>query len=537
MPLRIADDWEERNIVLEDIKALLELERISDARELLNEMSSDWQSLTADSEDWESRQSNPRFLGAWHEHRRIYGYTLRAELVYRLKQALEQRGDFELDQPLRYLVVDEYQDLNRCDLAVVRQIEGRGVELFVAGDDDQSIYGFRKAHPEGIRRFPDEYANVTNLELEICKRCDRSILELGLFVARQDHLRIEKTIRNDPESGEGEVAILRFDDQDSEARGIAELSSTLLDRFDLDPSNILVLLRADRNGSFSSLIRDKLEEAGIPVATATNAANPLDDGEGRSFLAFLRLVARLDDSLAWRTLFENWCSGVGPGAIGAIYDLARGRGESFAQTVLAAHNDDVILPSTHRTRLRNAISNVIDQIGDIFPENVGGEQYSEDELLNEINSAMEAFDADLTDAIPIFERAIQGSGATSIQDLLRALGTALENIEPDIEDGKVNILTMHRAKGLTAEIVIVAAAEDEQIPGRAVGEETHDERRLLYVSLTRAKHHLFVTYCDRRTGQQQHTGRDSGNPVRSLTQFLSSSPHSPQDGRTFVSNY
>ena len=79
-------------------------------------------------------------LGAWSEHRQVYGYRLRAELVYQLKQALEQRGDFKFGQPLKLVVIDEYQDLNRCDLAVIQQIETRGVELFVAGDDDQSIY-------------------------------------------------------------------------------------------------------------------------------------------------------------------------------------------------------------------------------------------------------------------------------------------------------------------------------------------------------------------------------------------------------------
>ena len=146
-------------------------------------------------------------------------------------------------------MIDEYQDLNRCDLAVVRQIQSRGVELFVAGDDDQSIYGFRKAHPEGIRRFTEEYESVADLNLEICMRCDRRILEIGLFVARQDHLRIEKNIQNDPECGEGEVAILRFADQLAEARGIAELSRKLLDRPSLGPGDILLLLRADRNGN------------------------------------------------------------------------------------------------------------------------------------------------------------------------------------------------------------------------------------------------------------------------------------------------
>jgi DNA helicase-2/ATP-dependent DNA helicase PcrA len=161
-PLRIADDWEERHIILEDLKTLLNLGHIDEARDLLGELSADWQSLTADEADWERRFPDPRFLGAWREHRRIYGYTLRSELVYQLKKALAQRGDFELEGPLEHFLVDEYQDLNRCDLAVVREIASRKVELFIAGDDDQSIYGFRKAHPEGIRRFPQDYPGAKN---------------------------------------------------------------------------------------------------------------------------------------------------------------------------------------------------------------------------------------------------------------------------------------------------------------------------------------------------------------------------------------
>lgn len=127
-PLRIADDWEERNIILEDLKTLLNLGHIREAADLLNDLSADWQSLTADEADWERRFPNPQFLGAWREHRGIYGYTLRSELVYQLKKALEQRGDFELEGPLEHLIVDEYQDLNRCDLAVVREISSRNVE-------------------------------------------------------------------------------------------------------------------------------------------------------------------------------------------------------------------------------------------------------------------------------------------------------------------------------------------------------------------------------------------------------------------------
>lgn len=132
------------------------------------------------------------------------------------------------------------------------------------------------------------------------------------------------------------------------------------------------------------------------------------------------------------------------------------------------------------------------------------------------------------------ERAAEAVEATCIEELVRATEVVSEDIEQELEEGKVNILTMHRAKGLTAEAVIVAAAEDQYIPGRAQGDAIDDERRLLYVSLTRAKHYIFVTYCDRRTGPQRHTGRDSGRVARSLSQFLVDCPHSPEDGRAFI---
>ena len=539
-PLRIADDWEERNIVHEDLKSMLGLARIKDARDLLSELSADWQSLTADEADWEKRHPVPRFLGAWREHRQVYGYTLRSELVYQLKKALEQRGDFELEGPIGHLLVDEYQDLNRCDLAVVQQIASRGVELFIAGDDDQSIYGFRKAHPEGIRRFPRDYSGATEIELEVCKRCDRAILDIGLFVARQDPRRIEKRIRSEPGTEEGEVALLHFDNDDAEARGITDLCTRLTERCNLKPHDILILLRADRNGVFSRMIREQLQVASIGVAAATDTTNPLDEVSGRALLAFLELAVRQDSNLAWHSLLQIWCDGIGPRAVNAVYDLARSRSESFAQTAIAAHADTAILPTKHRSRLSNAIGKVVRQLEILFPEDTRSDHETCDELMEVIRSAANSIVADDGEREAIllkFEHAVEEYGVTSIETLVRAIRVESENIEQELAEGKVNILTMHRAKGLTAEAVIIAAAEDEYIPGRALGEEIDDERRLLYVSLTRAKHYLFVSYCDRRTGQQRYTGRHSGSVARTLSRFLVDCPHSPQDGETFISDF
>ena len=348
--------------------------------------SADWQSLTADESDWDKRFPNPAFLGASREHRTIYGYTLRSELVYQLKRALEQRGDFELESPIDHLLVDEYQDLNRCDLAIVNRIASRGAELFIEGDGDQSIYGFRKADPVGIRRFPTDYSGATDLGLQVCMRCDRDILDLGLFIARQDHRRIEKAIQPEAGKAEGEVALLRFDNQFAEATSIAGICASLMQRRGLQPDDILILLRSDRNGAWSRPIREKLEEAGIAVA-ATDVLNPMDSDQGRAFLAFLRFAVGSSDSLAWRTLLQVRCQGVGEKAIGAVYDLARNRDESFAQTLMAAHADKDILPANHRSRLFQAIDKVLNQLKVIFPEDTDKKYTSSDELIKVIQSA------------------------------------------------------------------------------------------------------------------------------------------------------
>ena len=539
-PLRIADDWEERYIVLEDLKMLLKLKRVNDARELLNQLSADWQSLTADDTDWEKKFPDARFLGAWREHRQVFGYTLRAELVYQLKKALEQRGDFQLESPIRHLLVDEYQDLNRCDLAIVEQIESRGAELFVAGDDDQSIYGFRKADPAGIRRFPQDYSGATDLELRICMRCDKAILDLALFVARQDYNRIEKTIQAEQTKAEGEVELLRFNNQNAEAIGITSLCKYFIEKRKISPNDILILLRSDFNGAFSQRIREQLESAGISVGTGVSASNPMDEDNGRAFLAFLRLRTNADDALAWRTLLDLWCKGVGKKAISALYQLAVNRNENCAQTANAAYVDKYILPTNHRTRLFNAIEGVHKQMKAMFNDDPDKESTSIDELMKILENAAQHIIPDIEYRKAVISKCQQVAGvidSLSVAELVRTMGIASEDVEQDLEEGKVNILTMHRAKGLTSEVVIVAAAEDEYIPGRAEGMEIGDERRLLYVSLTRAMHHLFVTYCDRRIGRQAHSGRNSGQQKRTLTRFLVDSPYVPKNGWKFVDSY
>ncbi len=540
-PLRIADDWEERYIILEDLKALLGLNRIDEVQCLLNELSADWQQLAVDQDNWDLRFPNPAFLGAWREHRQIYGYLLRAELVYQLKRALEQQDDFVLEGPPSHLLVDEYQDLNRCDLAVVQAIADRGAEVYVAGDDDQSIYGFRMAHPEGIRRFPQDYPNARELELQICKRCDQKILELGLFVARQDYSRIEKQLQADEGREGGEIALLRFQDQSQEAQGVTRICQHLIRHRGVQPEQILILLRTDHNGVFSSVLRQALESQDVPVGIATADTNPLNEGAGRQVLAFLRLLVSENDHLGWRILLELRRNGLGSGATNAVYQLAKAQNVNFAGALQIVCDDLSSVSGRHGRRVKAEVEGIrttLQELSSFVPSKE--QEEGEARLIETIKQIVSRIVPNEVQRKAIeyqFELTVRAANPGSLSDLVRAIEVSREDTEQEIDKGKVNILTMHKAKGLTADAVIIAAAEDEYLPGRAQSDDAiGDERRLLYVSLTRAKHHLFITYCGQRTEQQCHTGRTSGQTRRLLTRFLQDSPLMPQLGRAYMQN-
>ena len=227
-PIRIADDWEERHIIQEDLKKMLSLQKIQEVRKLINQLSADWETLRVDEIGWEKQFPNPAFLGAWQRHKELYGETLRAELVYQLKKQLEQNRDFQLDKQYKHILIDEYQDLNACDLAIVHELVKRGAELFVVGDDDQSIYGFRFATPDGIRNFTQMYQDAKKLALEICFRCDKQILSSAEFVANLDPVRLPKPTRPKDNAREGEVQIIGFRDQNHEAQSVAKKIKNVL---------------------------------------------------------------------------------------------------------------------------------------------------------------------------------------------------------------------------------------------------------------------------------------------------------------------
>jgi DNA helicase-2/ATP-dependent DNA helicase PcrA len=264
---------------------------------------------------------------------------------------------------------------------------------------------------------------------------------------------------------------------------------------------------------------------------------PMDTREGRIYLSILHLLADDNDSLALRTLLMLRDNRIGTESYSAIYNLALNGGETFSKTAHKVMVDHGLIPRLGERIAGEAreIQNIIDTHRERF-ETLAGSSGSEN-LLSALQDLAEdvIHDADSrTEVLSFLESIVVETDSTNHVELLRVLSSSLEDKEQELDSERVNIMTMHKAKGLTANAVILVAAEDEYIPGGQIGEREGDERRLLYVSLSRARHFLVVTYCEGRTGRQRYTGRTSGQPRRTLTRFLRDAPIAPIDGASFI---
>lgn len=530
-PLRIADDWDEDEVIIPDLQVTLAVKK-RQVEDWFTDLSSGWETLGADDEGWPNTFGSPEFIGAWEQHRRMYGYTLRSELVYQMKHAIEQEADFKLEAPFRHILIDEYQDLNPCDLAVVDHISASGAELYVAGDDDQSIYGFRNANPAALRDFVATLDGSADLRLEICMRCDSRILDLAEAVIRQEVGRIPKVLRVADGRPAGEVQLRQFRDQYHEAETIANETAQLV-ADGMPPKEIMILVRSDRYGIFSRVLVDKLAEVELPTHVDIGAPGPLDTRDGRILLSQLRLAVSRQDSLAWRATLKLGDNGLGEKAVAAIESVALGQGITFATALLASAESALVgrFSSLVSTFVESE-SAAVDGIEELFSTDTTDGTHTAEEIAEQLSAVSTPpwvrNEDDFRAAIREIATAIVSAEADSLDEAVRAIGALRNDAEAVIDENSVNILSMHKAKGLEADVVFLIGAEDEYMPGRAEGVvEENGERRLLYVSLTRARHRLFISYCRRRTHAQQHSGRTAGIQKRTLSRFLSKLPLKP----------
>jgi DNA helicase-2/ATP-dependent DNA helicase PcrA len=529
-PLRIADDWERHEIVRPTLarRAGVRVYRLDD---LLRELAANWESLRPHEEAEIDRAERARFIGAWQEHRAIYGYTLLSELPYALRGALRDHPDLK---GVNYdvLLVDEYQDLNACDLEVLKRIADRGCSIIAAGDDEQSIFSFRKAAPEGILRFFNDYPTGIDYPLSITQRCGHTIVDWANFVMLGNPDRDPRRPILTCASGAppGETALLSFTSDGGEAKGVATVVERLLKDEGLAPSEILILLRSDYRGMFSRPIRQELERRRIPVSDPDEVKHIMAEEANRRFLEVARLMVNRTDSLAWASLIKL-TPGIGRAFVDHVYTRARDGKIGFGEALLVAHREKFAsAPAASRGRAIALLDRVIPWLDDHKPP----DEVPEGGWGRWITDLVDG------DVMPVptpgFRDLLLELDAVAEAD--QALGRFMAQIQPLGEDlaaarsGGVRIMGMGRAKGLTVRAAIVAAVEDNVIPRPEA--DVAEERRLLYVAMTRARSYLYITWARRRRGPTARSGTEQVWELRRHSRFLEGGPVESTDGPRFI---
>jgi len=526
-PIQVLDDWKEDKILHEELKILLSTHK-KKVTDHFNNLSDGFDSLKCDDPDLEELEETSRFNSVWEKHREFYGYILRSELVYQTIKAVELYNGFDIDVGYKYVIVDEYQDLNRCDQALLNELKKHGAKICAIGDDDQSIYGFRHAFPDGIRNFLNEYSPSRRFLLEICRRCDKSIILLGISIISRDNERIPKVLRPSGNAGIGETHLYRFDDETNEAKGIAEICRKLIIDREYLPEDILILLAKDKNKNFSNPIKEEIEKLGIEVFNEIDE-NILKSNNARLVISYLRLISSFDDSIALRTIFEINSNRIAKTCYKKIYEKSLELNCNFFQTVEKISQDPQLI-SIVGPRIKNQFDEIkesvenyqaifqIDENEPEIPDFFEKIKMLADLLIEEVKDRTEILDA--------LNYCIENCKEKNFQDFFSSIYSFKEDQEQYTKDNCVNIISMHKAKGMTKKAIIVASAEDETIPGDPAMNTELDMLRLFYVSITRAKHYLAITYCKKRVGIQRFSGINSrsGRRRRTLTRFLKNNP-------------
>ncbi len=463
----------------------------------------------------------------------------------------------------RHILVDEYQDTNPAQYALIRALAGdcaggaTGAELTVVGDADQSIYAFRGATVRNIVEFEKDFPNAETILLEQNYRSTQNILDAANAVIAHNEDRREKKLWTSEGTGEQIVGWVAENEQ-GEARFIVDRIDDLIDEESYTYGDFAVFYRTNAQ---SRAIEDALVRSGIPYKVV-GGTRFYERKEIKDALAYLRVIANPDDDVNLRRILNVPKRSIGDRTEGLIADFADREGISFytalgrleeipnlstrAMTSVQRFYDLMqdLRSTAESSPLSRVIEAILEQSGylESLQKSTDPQDESRVDNLAELVAVAEDFVATRQAAVVSDAEAIEsasddtetgadsgaadsedasaaaaaeassapGVGPAAIDQFLEQVALASDTDQiPDAELGQVTLMTLHTAKGLEFPVVFLTGLEDGGFPHSRSFEnpqELSEERRLAYVGLTRARQRLLVSRAETRSmwGQPQY---------------------------------
>ncbi len=402
----------------------------------------------------------------------------------------------------RYLLVDEYQDTSLAQYRLLKALAGEAGNFTAVGDDDQSIYGWRGARPENLSRLAEDFPGLRVIKLEQNYRSAGKILKAANAVIACNPHDFEKKLWSELGPGDN-IRITRMADDREEAEAIARdlLGEHFGGRCRWADNAVLY-----RSNHLSRTLEQALRENNIPYVV-TGGPSWFDAREIRDCLAYLRLMVNPEDNPALLRVANTPRRGLGGATLGKVGEFAARQGMSLFAAAGSMGVQQAV--SERGGRALRGFSNLLVDFNDRAERGDPAEAFRD--LLDHIHyrewlesQCDEPRQADrrlrnLEDLVGWVDRLAEDTD--SLEELLaRVTLAAGPEDESDDPGDQVRLMTLHAAKGLEFKRVYLVGCEDGILPHRNSLEEgrLEEERRLMYVGITRAERQLFISYCQRR---------------------------------------
>jgi DNA helicase-2/ATP-dependent DNA helicase PcrA len=448
-----------------------------------------------------------------------------AELLLRTHELLRDRPDLlhHYRERFAHILVDEFQDTNAIQYAWLRLLSGDRDNLFLVGDDDQSIYGWRGAKVENIQSFQKDYPGTRVVRLEQNYRSTGNILSAANALIANNPTRLGKNLWTQGVAGEPIHRYAAFNEVD-EGRFVVERIRRYAQEEGYRRSDCAILYRTTAQ---SRLFEEALIQAQIPYRIY-GGLRFFERAEIKDTLGYLRLLANPQDDTSFERVVNTPPRGVGAKTVDILREQAR---EAHCSLWKAA--EDLVVAGSLTPRASGALrpfltlireqrallqdmalpdltAQVIEASG--LPEHYkkakDGRGVDRIENLDELVNASRRFSNDLQDE----------EGNALVAFLSHAALEAGEAQADQFEDG-VQLMTLHSAKGLEFPVVFIAGVEEGLFPhsmSMQDPERLEEERRLCYVGMTRAMHHLYLSHAESR---RLHGSENYAYPSRFLREI------------------
>jgi DNA helicase-2/ATP-dependent DNA helicase PcrA len=426
------------------------------------------------------------------------------DLIMRTVSALQQYSALleRYQEKYKYIMVDEYQDTNHAQYIFVKLLAQKSHNICVVGDDDQSIYSWRGADISNILNFKKDYPYAKIIKLEQNYRSTPKILAAAHQVIKHNRERINKQIWTQ-NPNDGSVAVVKAVNENDEAAKVVDLISLKMISNQYNLSDFAIFYRTNAQ---SRTFEDAFRRAGMPYSII-GTLRFYDRAEIKDIMAYLKLIYNQNDNISFKRIINIPKRGIGKVSLKALEKFAIFKNISIWQAIhfakdvgltkgaVSALNSfkqliKVFIDLKNNTSIKELAEKVITHSGYL--------QYLENENTSESKTKIENVQ-ELISAINDFEHS---SLDKSLEGYLTQISLISDIDSLDESKGKVTLMTLHLAKGLEFSNVFLCGLEEGLFP---IGEspfnpkDLSEERRLMYVGMTRARKHLYLCWAAERT--------------------------------------